>query len=182
MNRLLVLAIAALALMGCQSGIPLEIREEPAGAPTIVQVQQTATQFQNAPVRWGGKIVKVENKAQDTWVEVIQKALDDDGRPKDEDDSMGRFLIRSSEFLDPVIYRADRFLTVRGSVEGLLEQKIGERPYSYPVLKPQRLYLWEAAPKNLYRNDPWYPGGYFYDPYFGYPCGPRFRYGRGLWW
>jgi outer membrane lipoprotein len=182
MRNLFVLVLLVTALAGCQSSIPLEIREPVAGSPELEHVRADTAHFKNAPVRWGGKIVKLENKAQDTLVEVVSKPLDDDGRPQDSDGTSGRFLVRVTEFLDPAVYKADRLLTMRGVVEGSMEGKIGERSYTYPVVAAQRIYLWPIETRARYMYDPWFPYPYYgYGPYYN-PWGPRFRYGPGMWW
>lgn len=177
MNRLLML-IACGFLTACQSSIPIEIREPVPDAVTMEQARDPNQHAQGKPVRWGGKIIKVENKADESWIEIVAKELEDSGRPSDEDASQGRFLARAAGFIDPAIYKADREITVYGVLEPSVERKIGERPYTYPVIRVARYYLWEEYAPSRYYYDPWYPN-YFYDRFY-YPWGYR-RFYRPYW-
>jgi outer membrane lipoprotein len=156
-----------LLLTGCQSSIPLEIRQSLPGSPDLAQVRGGGIEsFQGARVRWGGVIVLVENKADETWVEVAARELGSYGRPAVGDISPGRFIARVEGFLDPAVYRADRQLTVYGVVESAYNRAIGERPYSYPVIKVERLYLWPEYLRQNYYYPPLFP---YYDPFYYYP-------------
>ncbi len=169
--------LALLSLNGCQSAVPLEIRNEPVPSLGVAEVQADPSAREGRLVRWGGTIVKVENKSADTWIEVLGTALDGEGRPKDLDQPSGRFLVRVQGFLDPAVYRPDRRLTVYGAVAGSEARPIGERPYTYPIVKAQSHYLWPE-----YREDP-YAWPYWYDPYY-YPYGywRRRHFGLHSYW
>ena len=47
-------------------------------------------------VRWGGAIASVENRRDETWIEIVE-------RPLNTDKSAGRFLARVDGFLDPAV-------------------------------------------------------------------------------
>ena len=49
-------ALGLLALAGCASTVPREIRDAPAGNPQLAEVRTNVTQFTGARVRWGGTI------------------------------------------------------------------------------------------------------------------------------
>ena len=91
----------------------------------------------------GGQIVNTEVKEGETWVEVLQKPLDWQQRPKDTDESLGRFLVRFSGFRDPAIYASGRQITVLGEVLGKKVLPLKELEYSYPVLAPRESHLWK---------------------------------------
>ncbi len=162
-------------LGGCQSRVPIEIREPVLGSPGVETVQREIKPYVGQFVRWGGVIVSVENRTNETRMEIVSKVLDDEGRPLKSDVSLGRFFARSEGFLDPAVYRAGREVTVYGAVETLVTRKIGERPYAYPVIRAEKLYLWPEYRYYPYAY-PYYPWpGYFYYPYY-YPFYPRFGY------
>jgi outer membrane lipoprotein len=168
-------------LGGCQSRVPIEIREPVLGSPSVAIVQQDIKPYVGKFVRWGGVIVSVENRTNETWVEIVSKELNDKGQPLKSDVSLGRFLARSQGFIDPAVYQPEREATVYGTVETLVTRKIGESPYVYPVVKVEKLYLW---PKSNYlygyRYYPW--PGYFYYPYY-YPFYPYYyRFGYFPYW
>ncbi|MGH8565676.1 MAG: Slp family lipoprotein [Gammaproteobacteria bacterium] len=138
-----------LSLGACQSTVPIEIREAPAGSPPLSEAREKHA-FEGVPVRWGGTIVSVKNRENDTLVEILGKPLDSDGEPVAADDPLGRFMVRVEGFLDPAIYRPSRDVTVYGSLEKPIERTVGERPYTFPVVRSQTLYLWEP---DYYRRD-----------------------------
>ncbi len=172
-------------IAGCQSSVPLEIREPLLGAPSIAQVQENPKANKGKRVRWGGVIASVENRSTDTWVEVVSKVLGDEGRPLPDDVALGRFFARVSGFLDPAVYQADREITVYGIVEDEVKRNIGEKPYSYPTVKSERLYLWPMYRREAYG---YYPDPYWYDPfYYPYRYWPyrywrRHRFGFSPYW
>lgn len=182
MRQWIYCTLVLLALSGCQSSVPLEIRSEPAPSLSISQVQADVSAREGWPVRWGGTIVEIENKSAETWVEVLGTALDSEGRPMDLDNPTGRFLARVDGFLDPAVYRANRRLTVYGSVAKSETRTIGQRPYIYPIIKAQIYYLWPEYPEGYYYARPYY----WYDPYFypyPYPYWHRYHFGlRSYYW
>jgi outer membrane lipoprotein len=160
-----------LTLAGCASDIPRPIREAPAENIPLTQALKTPDKYRGAAVRWGGAITSVENRRDQTWVELVERPLDTDGQPRDTDKSAGRFLARVDGFLDPAIFAPKRLLTVAGALDGNITRTIGEHPYTYPVVHVEHIYLWpmlSRAAHHYYRApywyDPWYPWGYPY-PY-----------------
>lgn len=167
--RLSMSCLAGLVLLsGCASVVPEPIRTAPAIDVTIAAARHDPESFRGATVRWGGSIVAVRNLRAETRIEVVGRRLEDDGRPRDEDRSDGRFLAKASGFFDPAVYAPGREVTVHGQLEGTIEQSIGEHPYRYPVVRAEHVYLWEPRRQPL----PRYP--YYYDPFWrhpGYPWG-----------
>ena len=164
-----LILIFAVMLAGCAGNVPLNIRSEPAGNPALQAVSQDAKPYLGRAVRWGGSIISVDNNPNETLLEVLAQELDAFGRPIESDTSPGRFLAEVKGFLDPQIYRKDREVTVYGSVAPSVVRKVGEKPYTYPVVKAAEVYLW--ADYSPYR-DPWRRDP-FCDPFFG--PGPYYR-------
>lgn len=163
--------IAAFLLGACASTVPEAIRTEAAGNVQIAQVREQPQQFRGALVRWGGNIVSTRNERDQTLLEVVGRKLDGEGRPLEEDRSLGRFLVKADGFLDPAIYKPDREVTVRGRVEEVVAQSIGEFRYAYPVVKAEEVYLWKPRPPPRY---PYYQDPFFYDPW--QPWRPYYRH------
>jgi outer membrane lipoprotein len=90
----------------------------------------------------GGRII--ENRAPDGFSElvVLQMPLGGGDRPRNIDASEGRFLVRSSQFLDPSIYENGRLLTVVGRLVGSESRKIGGFDYVYPVIEAVEIKVW----------------------------------------
>lgn len=178
MNKPLLLAafglISVMVLGGCASTVPLEIRVPPEGEPSLGAVQQDAEALQGRAVRWGGTIAAVENRAEETELEIVARELGAEGRPKAGDQTYGRFLARVSGFLDPAVYHENRAVTVAGVVDSRVTRMIGDRPYTYPVIVAKTVYLWQDY-SELYRYYPYHP--YRYDPFwYRYPYPYRYYY------
>ena len=104
----------------------------------------------------GGEIIAVKNAVDGTSIEVLQKPLDNDGRPLETDISEGRFLIHTDQFLDSAVYQPGRPITVIGEIDGYKIMPIDEIMYRYPLLDEKFIQLWRLSP------------------------GPRFFFGIGL--
>ena len=154
-----ILLILGLLLTACAT-TPPAIRHAPPGDLQLGEARDDVSAHRGTPVRWGGTIVSVENKDNETWIEVLELRLSRAGEPKRYSSSAGRFLIRVSRFLDPVLYTKGREITVIGILEGDAERSIGKQPYSFPVVKADEHYLW--APYHHYGYYPRYHYGYRY--------------------
>lgn len=164
-------------LTSCASNIPEKISSLPAKAINISEVQQNPDQSTGIQVRWGGVINKVENQATHTRVEIISKDLYDDGKPKVDSSSKGRFIANYPGFVDPVIYKEGDYITIVGKIESVDAALIGEYSYSYPVVNVDSEYLWTELNKEkdkvyypVYRDDfdPWpsYRRSHYRRPYY----------------
>jgi len=164
--------LLTLILAGCASDIPRPIREAPAGNIPLAQALKNPEQHRGAAVRWGGAITTVENRRDETWIEIVERPLDASGQPRDSDKSAGRFLARAQGFLDPAIFAPKRLVTVAGTLDGNSSRTIGEHPYTYAVVRVDSIYLWPVPVRMehpyyyppYWWYDPWYPWGYPY-PY-----------------
>lgn len=145
-----------------------------AESPPLAQVSAQPDAYRDRTVRWGGVILAVENEPDATWIQVLAKPIDRTGRPQDDAELTGRFLIRTDIFLDPAIYGRDREITVVGSLAGVAERTIGKRKVQLPVVKAERWHLW---PKRERTQVPVYYPYWWYYPYPLY-----YRYWPGYWW
>jgi len=170
-NRYHGLAILVLALLlpGCASNIPQVIREAPAEPLSVSTVRTAIKEYISQPVRWGGTIASIENAEQYTDIEIVAQRLDRFGRPVDTDNTPGRFIARVPGFLDPVIFKKGRQITVYGTIQGDVKRTIGFFPYLYPLVNVSTYYLWDPLPEPVQVDyfpiwyNPWHP--YFYHSY-----------------
>jgi len=180
MKKAAVIAPVLLLLTACASNIPYEIQRDITERKiTINAARAQIERYQGQNVRWGGTIVKVENRENESWIEVVGKPLGYYGRPDESDRSLGRFLVRIEGFVDPAIYREDRDLTIFGTLEGRVTGRIDEHAYSYPLVRAKSYYLWTE-----YYARTRYPYRYYYYPYhyrfhYGYHY-PFYRYRFGF--
>ena len=121
---------------------------------------------------FGGTIVETKITGKGTEIEVLQNPLDRLGNVTDSDISEGRFIIRTEKYLDPLIYRKEREITVAGVLTGTRKRLLGEIEYSYPVFAAEEIYLFKQV--RYYPYPYLYPYGYdeFYYPPFYYPYNP----------
>jgi outer membrane lipoprotein len=171
--RLLIIATIALAVSACTT-VPEQIQGEyPDIAPNFAQPGAIG-----ANVRWGGVILKSQNREGRTCFEVLSRELDQYLRPALEDYSNGRFMACKAGFQDPLVFNKGREITVIGTIRNFRMRKVDEFNYRYPVLDVDTLVLWGKR-RNVvvYRGfyDPWhysYPWRYPYGGYRPY-WGPR---------
>ncbi len=160
-----VIVIAILG--GCASKPPDSISKIPSVNPSLMRVRLDIDSFIGSEVRWGGIINKVENKAAKTWIELVRQKLRENGKPRSNGKSDGRFIAKFEGFIDPVVYEIGRPLTVVGTIEGTTRRPIGEYDYTFPIVTVEGSYLWKAEPevRDLYYPHSWW----YYDLRFHHP-------------
>ena len=171
--------LLALLLSACASQVPQSIREAPADMPSLEQVRAHASDYMERQVRWGGTIIDTGNREDTTWLTVLGRPLYKGGEPRTTDDSAGRFIAIVPEFLDPQVYAPDRQVTVSGTLLRTEVSKVGDYPYTYPVVQADAWYLWPEKTEPPYGYP--YPGWYdpwYYDPWYPYGFGYPYRYWR----
>lgn len=180
MKKVLYAALTALCVISlttaCAPVISKELREQVSKDLSFKEVLQDPEAYKGTLVLWGGKIIRSENQKQGTLLEVLQKPTDREGRPKDVDQSEGRFLALHEGFLDVAIYSEGREVTLAGEIKGKRVLPLGEIQYTYPVILTKEIYLWPAESKERLYPHP-YPYTYPYWPYPWWRYGPyHYRY------
>ncbi len=156
------LPIVALLLGGCASNLPRQIASKPAHTASPGQVREDIEAHRGIEIRWGGTVASVRNFPTRSEVEIVARPLYANGRPRDSDESEGRFIAVVSEFIDPDIYRKGREVTVHGRIAGEQSGKIDAHDYRYPRVEADTIHLWPKRRENCADYyDPWfYPWGY----------------------
>jgi outer membrane lipoprotein len=167
----LPLFVSAIFLTGCSS-IPEALKvPESTILTNFSAVRSNTNSEQGNQARWGGVIAKVTNNANNSMLEVVHFPLKSSARPKQSDETQGRFRVYFSGLLDPVIYKEGRSITALGNVETSEEGKIGEHKYNYPVLKASYIHLWKKIEKIDVRvtQEPfWYTPSFWRYPQFSH--------------
>ncbi len=138
-----------LLLAACASG-PRFDTEGVDRSLTPTRAAAEADKLGAVPVLWGGVVIASANLEAATQIEVLAYPLDGEQRPDTSRPPLGRFLILKAGYLETAVYAPGRLLTVRGTLAGTREGRIGETRYTYPVVQPEHLYLWpqdEAIPE-----------------------------------
>ncbi len=162
--------VIAIMLTACAS-TPPAISRIPPDQPKVSEVRAEPKRFIGTEVRWGGIITQVENKTAHTWIEIVGRELNKQGRPVEESHSSGRFIASFPGFIDPEVYQAGNQITIIGTIDGESTRLIGNYDYLFPVVAVSSSYLWPEEPKETTRYDyppPWWyydPWPYYYHPY-----------------
>jgi outer membrane lipoprotein len=161
-------------LPGCVYVISKDVRRQVSRDLSLKEVIKNPDVYTGRIVLWGGVIIESKNLKQGTQVVILQKDLNSWGRPKESDESQGRFIVFQPGYLDTAIYRKDRKITVAGEVIGKKVLPIDEIEYTYPLLSPREIHLWEEERKTEYPywHDPWW---YYPYPYWPYPYRHPYR-------
>lgn len=130
--------------------------------------------------RWGGIITNVENKPEQTLIEVVYFPLNHYGKPNTGEETPGRFKAVINRFVDPIMFEEGRTISFVGEVGKPLAGMVGEQPYMFPALVVDNYHLWRR--QQVYDTSAvffdFYSGWYspFYHPYWR-PWGfaPRIR-------
>ncbi|MGA9340965.1 MAG: Slp family lipoprotein [Rhodanobacteraceae bacterium] len=164
MRNMILLTLVAAGIASCATvPAPLQGQFTPVSPGEIAKANSTGQ-----VVRWGGDIITVKPKADETCFEILDRDLNAIARPSRRDTSHGRFIACRSGFYDPEIFKAGREATVVGHVTGTQTGRVGEYDYTYPVVAADAIYLWPEQPV--------YPRGYYDNPYFYDPF-----WGSGFW-
>jgi outer membrane lipoprotein len=146
MNRWInvcVTAFLAATITACETTGALPALPE----ETVVQPYQVSADGSDAGrrVAWGGTVIRVENLADRTRLEMLAFPLDSNGIPDTGGRPAGRFLADYRGFLDPVDYAPGRRATLRGVITGSHSGKVGDAPYQYPVIEAEDVRLWTSG-------------------------------------
>jgi outer membrane lipoprotein len=147
-----------LMLAACGGGISQQSRDQVTYTGPFAEMQQAPAKYRGAMVLLGGKVIETLAKEGATELVLLQLNLGSRDRPQDNDQSQGRFLVRSARFIDPVLFPPGTLITVVGRLQGSESRPIGEMPYAYPVIEPVELKKWPA----------------------GADASPRFHFGIGI--
>jgi len=139
---LVMLAIAALAMPACAPPFPKDLLDKVEKNVSFSDLFKDPEPYRGKLLLLGGIIVETKNLKEGTQIEVLQKALDNESRPYMTDETAGRFLIVSSQFIDAAVYQRGRQITVLGEAAGSKTQQLGEAEYRYPVITAKDLHLW----------------------------------------
>ncbi len=183
------ITLGAVALSGCAATydevIPASIRRPPAGNLQLVEAMSAPKLHLGTAVRWGGSVLTVRGEPNGSVeIEVLERRLDDRGRPLDSGPSDGRFLIRATDGVDSDAYQPGSRITVAGIFQRLEERQVGEARQLLALVEVREYIRWaEFYPQPLYYDPPFYPwpyygGSYYGGPYYGWPYYNRPYYRR----
>jgi outer membrane lipoprotein len=166
---LIIMAYCLFSIAGCAQVISKQLREQVAKDLTLSVVLKDPEAYKGETVLWSGVIISSVNLKEGTIIEVLQKPADTRGKPKDVDESEGRFLALYPGYLDVAIYNGGRKVTVAGEVHGKKIQRLGEIDYTYPLISAKEIHLWPVEKEDrVYYPCPYWPYPWWYGPHW-YP-------------
>ncbi len=172
LKKFILLSTVTLLASGCVQ-IPDALQvDESTPLTEFAEVRNDAQQHVGTKARWGGVIAKVENRANNTMLEIVNFELKSSARPLVKDETQGRFRIYYNGLLDPVIYKKGRSITAVGNIAPSEQGMIGEHEYLYPVLNASALHLWKKVRKvdaYVFHQPFWYTPSLWHNPrpYYG---------------
>lgn len=163
-------------LLNSCSGLPTKMRGDSYSNIPLNVVKTNLAVYKNKSFRWGGTIVSVVNEKDSSLIQVLFYPIGSYDRPLVNKETEGRFAIVSHLFLDPAIYKEGMEVTVVGVLTGEIEQQIGNKILSLPLLAIEHIHIWpdyERVDNRGYFHPPFYPyqypyfrhGSYYYDDY-----------------
>ena len=167
-------------LLSCAPVIRKDLMEVAIRNVPLSEVKKNPDVYKSKLFVVGGIIVDTKATAEGSLVEALYVPVDSKGYLKSVGMPHVRFLAllpKKEGFLDPIIFKSDRHITVAGDFEGIRKGKIGEMEYGYPFFVIKEIHLWREE-GNYY-----YP--YYYEPYYApYPYWWDYPYwGWGYpWW
>lgn len=174
--KLLLFGLFLFVISGCAYPISKELRQETTKEMTFPMVLQNPTAYSGSIVIWGGKIIETHNVTGGSEIIVLETPLDYQEMPESEKYSQGRFIAKSSTFLDPEVYSKGKRITVAGEIIGKETKPLGKTEYTYPVIMIKQIHLWRKVRMYPY-PPPYYGYGPYYEPYdwdwYG-PYGPYY--------
>ena len=123
-------------LAACAGVISKESLREADPEITFQRLIKGPERYKGKVILVGGQILTTSVREGETWIEVLQQPLDWQQKPRETDESYGRFLVLFEKFLDPAIYAGGKKITILGEVQGKKLQPLKEMEYSYPLLLP----------------------------------------------
>ena len=134
--------LLAIVAIGCAPPFSKELLDKLDKNVPFPALQKEPEKYAGKLMMIGGTIVATKNLKEGSQLEVLQKPLDGEGRPALTDETGGRFLVFTQEYLDAAVYQRGRSISIIGEVAGSKTQPLGEIEYRYPVLTAKELHLW----------------------------------------
>ena len=166
----------SLMLFCCAPVLQKDIMDLSIRDVSLAEIKRSPDTYKGQLFAFGGIIVNTKITTEGSLIEALYVRVDSRGNFKGISSSDGRFLAlfpQERGFLDPMIFRSKREITLSGEFIGMRVGKIDDTEYLYPFFRIADIYLWEErstryyAPPPYYGPYPYYWGGY--PGWWGYP-------------
>jgi outer membrane lipoprotein len=155
-----MLIVLLLSITTCAPVISKQLREQVRPGVTFNDVLKDPERYQGQMVILSGVIIEAKNTREGTLLQVLQRPAGFRGKPKDIDETEGRFLALDSRYLDVYVYAKGREVTVAGEVQGKRILPLDKTEYTYPLIYVKEIYLWPVTEERYYA--PYYHDDYWW--------------------
>jgi len=156
----------------CSNNLPTNIKTAPAYDLKYMHViAEEVDSFIGKQVRWGGKIIKVMKRGDESLIEIQNYPVNRYGLPLLNLPTRGKFIAKSDQYYDPSIYLEGLLVTFSGTLVPETTRVKKRKILFLPVVNVTDIHLWPH--KKLNANE-----GY---TYMGMESRFRFygKYGSG---
>lgn len=151
-KKLILAAMLALGLAAC-STVPRghlneAVRTAPQNDIQLAEVKSDIDVYMDTLVRWGGEVMRSEPIKTDQGldlirVEVLQRDLDSKARPKESENSDGRFVAYIPQPEKKLSSLKGHLITVVGAISNAEQMQLNENSsVTLPVLESKDFYVW----------------------------------------
>jgi len=152
--RIVGMLLAVVLLTACETK-NLKLDPELVSQPTPQQISRAERiPAEGALLVWTGKVQAVRNRARVTHIEVLSYPADTRRRPVTGRPASGRFIAEMAGFLEPHELPPGTAVSVQGSYVGIVDGKVGEAAYRYPLIRGQKLDVWRSKERARHSDAP----------------------------
>ena len=178
-------AFMSLALFCCTPVLRKDVMDSSIRDISLTEIKRDPDLYRGKLFAFGGIIVSTKITSEGSLIEALFVRVDSLGNFEGISSSDGRFLAlfpMESGFLDPMIFRSKREITLAGEFVGMRAGTIDETEYLFPFFRIVDIYLWSERSTYYYVPPPYpyYWGGYPYW-WYDYPFW-RNRFPPPYWW
>ena len=185
-KRFIIIALSlSLALFCCTPVLRKDVMNSSIRDISLTEIKSNPGLYKGKLFAFGGIIVNTKVTAEGSLIEALFVRVDSWGNFEGISSSDGRFLAlfpKESGFLDPMIFRSKREITLAGEFVGMRAGTLEGTEYLYPLFRIVDIYLWSERSTYYYVPPPYpyYWGGYPYW-WYDYPFW-RNRFPPPYWW
>lgn len=138
--------VSSIFILGGCSSIPKDIKGDNSLnlQKNFGTVHNALSLYKGQEVRFGGTVVNVINKDNETLLELAVLPLDENAKPEINKQYEGRVIAKSNNFLDPVNFR-NKLVTILGTLTGSKNGTIGKTPYNFVTMNINGYQIWHLS-------------------------------------
>lgn len=130
-------------ITGCSNNLPANIKTAPAYDLKYMHViAEEVDSFIGKQVRWGGKIIKVMKRGDESLIEIQNYPVNRYGLPLLNLPTRGKFIAKSDQSLDPDIYLEGLLVTFSGTLDPETTRVKKRKILFLPVVNVTDIHLW----------------------------------------